>query len=83
MHKRFVFAREEESGEAWLARFKAGRSEAERWYREGRGAPDVAECRAALRDHMPELLPLTIMLAGWSATTMSRTVSSATIARRR
>ena len=57
MHKRFVFAREEESGEAWLARFKAGRSEAERWYREGRGAPDVAECRAALRDHMPELLP--------------------------
>lgn len=57
MHKRFVFAREEEPGEAWLARFKAGRSEAERWYREGRGTPGAAECRAALRDHMPELLP--------------------------
>jgi len=57
VHKRFVFAREEEPGEAWLARFKAGRSEAERWYREGRGTPGAAECRAALRDHMPELLP--------------------------
>ena len=57
MHKRFAFAPEERPGEAWLARFSAGRSEAERWYLHGRGTPDVAECRAALRDHMPELLP--------------------------
>jgi len=57
MRKRFVFAREDEPGAAWLARFAAGRSEAERWYRQGREAPDAAECRTALRVHMPELLP--------------------------
>jgi predicted choloylglycine hydrolase len=59
MLKRFVFAREDRPGEAWLARFAAGRDEAERWYLgEGRTAPPTAaECRAALRDHMPELMP--------------------------
>src|SRR5215475_387247 len=59
MLKRFVFARENRPGEAWLARFVAGRAEAERWYRgEGRRAlPTVAECRAELRHHMPELMP--------------------------
>jgi predicted choloylglycine hydrolase len=58
MRKRFVFAREDRPGAAWLARFTAGRSEAERWYRQGRAEPSgAAECRAALRDHMPELLP--------------------------
>src|SRR5262245_12267460 len=39
--------------------FVAGRVEAEHWYL-GRGRanpPTSAECRAALRDHMPELLP--------------------------
>jgi predicted choloylglycine hydrolase len=58
MRKHFVFRREERPGEAWLSRFAAGREEAERWYR-GEGLadpPTAAECRAALRDHMPELL---------------------------
>jgi hypothetical protein len=31
VHKRFVFAREDQPGEAWRARFAAGRAEAERW----------------------------------------------------
>jgi predicted choloylglycine hydrolase len=57
MRKRFVFAREERPGTAWAARFAAGRDEAERWYRKGRAAPPTAaECRAALCEHMPELL---------------------------
>jgi predicted choloylglycine hydrolase len=59
MLKRFVFAREERPDEAWLARFAVGRDEAERWYL-GEGLadpPTAAECRAALRDHMPELMP--------------------------
>jgi predicted choloylglycine hydrolase len=59
MHKRFVFARENQPGDLWLDRFIAGRHEAERWYRgEDRGSPPTAaECRTALRRHMPELLP--------------------------
>ena len=59
MLKRFVFAREDQPDEAWLDRFAAGREEAERWYRgEGRASPPTAvECRSALREHMPELLP--------------------------
>ena len=59
MRKRFVFVREDRPGDAWLARFAAGREEAERWYKgAGRRAPPTAvECRAALRQHMPELLP--------------------------
>ena len=59
MLKRFVFAREDRPGEAWLARFAAGRDEAARWYQgEGRATPPTtAECRAALREHMPELMP--------------------------
>jgi predicted choloylglycine hydrolase len=59
MRKRFVFRREERPGGAWRARFDAGRDEAERWYR-GEGLtdpPTAAKCRAALREHMPELLP--------------------------
>lgn len=58
MKKRFVFAREPEPGADWLARFNAGRAEAERWYR-GEGLtepPSAAACRAALAQHMPELL---------------------------
>lgn len=58
MLKRFVFAREERPGEAWLARFTAGRTEAEAWYL-GDGSeppPSAYECRAALRQHMPELI---------------------------
>jgi len=59
MLKRFVFDKEEQPGAAWLERFIVGRDEAQRWYLgEGRaGPPAAAECRAALRDHMPELLP--------------------------
>jgi predicted choloylglycine hydrolase len=59
MRKRFVFRREERPGAAWLARFAAGREETERWYL-GDGLadpPTAAECRAALREHMPELIP--------------------------
>ena len=56
--KRFVFAREDRPGAAWLARFRAGRAETERWYSgNGRRAlPSPAECRAALLRHMPELV---------------------------
>jgi predicted choloylglycine hydrolase len=59
MRKRFIFAREDRPGQDWLARFAAGRAEAERWYRgESRAAPpDPIECRAALLHHMPELVP--------------------------
>jgi predicted choloylglycine hydrolase len=58
MRKRFVFARENEPGEAWRARLVAGRAEAEHWYLGGAtAAPSPAECRDALRTHMPELLP--------------------------
>jgi predicted choloylglycine hydrolase len=59
MLKRFFFACEDRPGVDWLARFVAGREEAERWYL-GKGraaAPTTAECRAALCMHMPELLP--------------------------
>ncbi len=58
MQKRFVALREEQPGLAWLARFHAGRDEAERWYvGEGRRSPPTPdECRTALRAHMPELL---------------------------
>ncbi len=59
MRKRFVAAREDLPGAAWLARFIAGRHEAEQWYHgTGREAPPTAvECRAALLRHMPQLLP--------------------------
>jgi predicted choloylglycine hydrolase len=56
--KRFTFAREDQPDADWLARFIAGRAEAERWYLgQNVDAPSAAECRAALRDHMPELMP--------------------------
>jgi predicted choloylglycine hydrolase len=58
MRKRFVFAREDQPGQAWRARFVAGRAEAERWYLGGGTAPSPQECRDALRTHMPELLPV-------------------------
>jgi len=59
MHKRFVFEREDQPGQAWLTRFLAGREESERWYLGGSPspAPTAADCRAALRRHMPELVP--------------------------
>lgn len=59
MHKRFVFAIEDRPGDDWLLRFVAGRDEAVRWYLGNKPAerPTAAECRAALREHMPELLP--------------------------
>jgi predicted choloylglycine hydrolase len=58
MLKRFIFAREDQPDREWLSRFVAGRDEAERWYLgEDRALPPTtAECRAALSDHMPELL---------------------------
>jgi predicted choloylglycine hydrolase len=59
MFKRFMAVREDEPGDAWRARFAAGRDEAVRWYLgSGRGPPpSPVECRAALRHHMPELIP--------------------------
>jgi predicted choloylglycine hydrolase len=59
MRKRFVAAPEDQPGAEWLARFTAGRAAAERWYLgEGLADPPTAvECRAALRNHMPELMP--------------------------
>jgi predicted choloylglycine hydrolase len=59
MRKHFVFEQEDQPGEAWLARFAAGRAEAERWYLgSGRAVPPTAdECRGALLRHMPELMP--------------------------
>jgi predicted choloylglycine hydrolase len=58
MQKRFVAIREDTPGPDWLARFVAGRAEAEAWYRgTGRGAPPTAaECTAQLQRHMPEVL---------------------------
>ena len=57
MQKRFVFLREDRPSSDWLARFAAGRAEAEAWYRgTGRGAPPTAtQCADQLRRHMPEL----------------------------
>jgi len=59
MLKHFVFAREDEPGQAWLTRFAAGRKETEHWYLDKRcsALPRSAECRSALKKHMPELLP--------------------------
>ena len=59
MRKTFLARSEPQPGDVWLADFAAGRAEAERWYLGyGRGSPaPVDECRAALRRHMPELLP--------------------------
>lgn len=58
MHKHFIAAREEKPGEDWLARFVAGRDAAASWYL-GQGLEEpstAAECRSALRQHMPELI---------------------------
>lgn len=57
--KQFVAEREDQPGPGWLARFRAGREETERWYRgqELAAPPSSLECRAALLRHMPELLP--------------------------
>jgi len=59
MLKHFVFAREDEPGQAWLSRFAAGRQESEQWYlgTRGTGVPSGTECRSALLSHMPELVP--------------------------
>ena len=59
MIKSFTFARENRPDIDWLRRFAAGREEAERWYLgAGRASPPTArECRTALAQHMPELLP--------------------------
>ena len=58
MQKRFVLLSEDRPASDWLARFVAGRAEAEAWYRgTGRGAPPTAaECASRLRQHMPELM---------------------------
>ncbi|WP_331371279.1 C45 family autoproteolytic acyltransferase/hydolase [Sinorhizobium chiapasense] len=62
MEKTFVSAREDRPGEDWLSRFTTGRAGAESWYF-GRArtsaptAPTARECRAALAQHMPELIP--------------------------
>lgn len=58
MQKRFVARREDVPGTEWLARFVAGRAEAEAWYRSGGRAvsPTAEECAAQLKRHMPELV---------------------------
>jgi len=58
MLKRFDFAREDEPGAGWLARFHEGRTETESWYLGNTRPvlPDAGSCRAALALHMPELL---------------------------
>lgn len=58
MLKRFVFIEENQPEDAWLDRFNAGRKEAERWYfgANHTDPPTAAECRSALRKHMPELV---------------------------
>ena len=52
-------ARENRPGDAWLARFEAGRDEATRLYLGDAPTdrPTATECRSALRRRMPELLP--------------------------
>lgn len=60
MEKTFVAAREERPGKAWLSRFAAGRTEAESWYfgrAERASGPSARECREALWQYMPELVP--------------------------
>ncbi len=59
MDKTFVAEQEDRPGTSWLERFRAGREEAARWYIGERLAdpPTAIECRAALRRHMPELVP--------------------------
>ncbi|MCZ4092459.1 C45 family autoproteolytic acyltransferase/hydolase [Sinorhizobium psoraleae] len=59
MYKTFIAAREDRPGEAWLSRFIAGRAEAEKWYfgRAVASTPNARDCRAALWQHMPELIP--------------------------
>lgn len=58
MFKHFIAVREDEPGDAWKARFTAGRDETVRWYLgAGREPPTSAECRATLLRHMPELVP--------------------------
>jgi predicted choloylglycine hydrolase len=59
MRKCFIAAREDVPGRDWLARFVAGRAEAEAWYLKGRAsARAAADCAAQIRRHMPELLGL-------------------------
>jgi predicted choloylglycine hydrolase len=59
MRKRFVAIRETVPGRDWLARFVAGRAEAEAWYLNGRApAPTAAGCASAIKRYMPELLGL-------------------------
>jgi predicted choloylglycine hydrolase len=59
MFKHFVAAIEDQPGDAWLARFVAGRAAAKRWYfgDDPAAPPSALECRNALRQHMPELVP--------------------------
>ncbi|WP_040677383.1 C45 family autoproteolytic acyltransferase/hydolase [Rhizobium mesoamericanum] len=59
MDKTFVTAREDRPGKAWLSRFVEGRAEAEKWYfgQTRSSSPSAKDCRAALRQHMPELMP--------------------------
>jgi len=59
MRKRFVALREDLPADDWLARFVAGRAEAEAWYLGGRApAPPAAKCEIRIKRHMPELLGL-------------------------
>lgn len=57
MRKQFVAVAEDVPGADWLARFRRGRNEADRWYHRPGVSPTPNEARAALAAHMPELLP--------------------------
>lgn len=60
MEKTFHAIAEDRPGPKWLAGFQAAWPEGRDWYlKDGEAArPSLSECRAALSDHMPELLSL-------------------------
>lgn len=58
-HKRFSAVQEAQAGEKWLAHYQAALPSYRSWFAsEGEiKRPTLAQCRHALRSHMPELLP--------------------------
>jgi predicted choloylglycine hydrolase len=55
----FVAVAEDQPGDAFQARFEAGWDAYRAWYLQSGDAarPSYVECRSALREHMPELMP--------------------------
>ena len=84
MRKRFVFAREDAPGDAWRRALRRGATRPSAGIaRPGRAAPAAAQCRAALREHMPELLPHYDRACALVGDDELAHASSATIGRRR